>query len=119
MKILFAGDLVFRYFKEYIGDEAVDRIFAGVKPVFDAADYRMINLEAIFNKDGEPIIKSGPAHYALPEYVYALKAMNIDCAGLANNHTGDYGEAGVLYTMDVLEQNGIAYARAGKNLEEA
>lgn len=119
MKILFAGDLLFRYFKEYIGNEAVDRLFEGVKPAFDAADYRVINLEAIFNNGFEPIIKSGPAHYALTEYVYALKAMNIDLAGLANNHTGDLGEEGVLYTMEVLKQNGIAYAGAGRNLEEA
>lgn len=119
MKIVFAGDLLLRSYTEYIGDEAVDKIFEDVKPVFADADFRMLNLETVYNRDLKPIIKSGPAIFSLPEYVYALKALQIDLAGLANNHTGDFGDEGVFYTMQILRENGIPFAGAGKNIEEA
>lgn len=119
MKIVFGSDLIMRNYPEYIGDDAVEYMFGDMKPVFDDADFRMMNLEAIFNRDFEPIIKSGPAHFALPEFVHVLRFLNIDLVGAANNHTGDYGEDGVFYTMDILQKNRIPFVGMGKNLDEA
>jgi poly-gamma-glutamate synthesis protein (capsule biosynthesis protein) len=38
---------------------------------------------------------------------------------LANNHTLDYGEEGLLETLHYLDSAGIAHAGAGRNLEDA
>ena len=119
MKILFGGDLSFSHFKEYPGNEAVEKMFAQVKPCFDKADFGMLNLESVFNKGFTPIIKSGPNIAAVPEFVYALNYLGIDVAGLANNHLGDYGHESMVLTMDILKQNGIAYVGAGNNIAEA
>ena len=119
MKIVFGSDLIMRDYPEYIGDDAVEYMFGDMKSVFDDADFRMMNLEAIFNRDFEPIIKSGPAHFALPEFVQVLHFLHIDLVGAANNHTGDYGEDGVLYTMEILRENRIPFVGMGKNIEEA
>lgn len=37
---------------------------------------------------------------------------------LANNHIRDYGSQGVLDTIQVLEEHGIPYLGAGKDMEE-
>ena len=38
---------------------------------------------------------------------------------LANNHVYDYGKKGLLSTLDVLDQEGIPYSGAGRNLKDA
>jgi len=38
---------------------------------------------------------------------------------LANNHMMDYGQAGLISTIEHLNKRGIAFAGAGRNLEEA
>lgn len=45
--------------------------------------------------------------------------LGVDIVTLANNHTLDYGEQGLLDTFDALSANGISYIGAGKNLDEA
>lgn len=47
------------------------------------------------------------------------KELQVDIVTLANNHTLDYGEQGLLDTFDALKANGISYIGAGKNLDEA
>lgn len=48
-----------------------------------------------------------------------LKWLGVDCVGLANNHTMDYGYEGLFSTIENLERVGIGYAGAGSDLEEA
>lgn len=48
-----------------------------------------------------------------------LVAHNIKTVSLANNHTIDFGNAGLLQTLQVLGDAGIQVMGAGKNLEEA
>lgn len=119
MKILFAGDLSFEHIKEYPGDRAMEAVFTQVKPYFEKADFRMVNLESVFNSGFTPIIKSGPNISALPEFVHVLNHLHIDVAGLANNHLGDYGHEAMAYTMNILDENGIACVGAGNNIAEA
>jgi poly-gamma-glutamate synthesis protein (capsule biosynthesis protein) len=54
-----------------------------------------------------------------PDHVAALTAAGIDAAVLANNHTLDYGEAGLRETLLTLHRAGIATAGAGLRLREA
>ena len=48
-----------------------------------------------------------------------LRTHNIRTVSLANNHTMDFGEAGLLQTIEVLQRAGIQVIGAGKNLAEA
>lgn len=54
-----------------------------------------------------------------PGNVPCLKAAQVDCCVLANNHVLDWGEAGLIETLSTLKQEGIAIAGAGTNLAEA
>ncbi len=119
MNILFAGDLSFQYFDAYPGDGHMEMVFAQVKPHFENADFSMVNLESVFNDGFTPIIKSGPNISARPAFIHVLNYLNVDVAGLANNHLGDYGHEAMVYTMDILDQNGIAYIGAGNDLRQA
>lgn len=48
-----------------------------------------------------------------------LHDMGVDVAVLANNHIYDFGEVGLLDTLETLENAGIPKVGAGRNLEEA
>ena len=54
-----------------------------------------------------------------PDNLPCLTAAGVDCCVLANNHVLDWGEAGLIETLDVLQAAGIATAGAGRNAEEA
>src|ERR671912_1874519 len=56
---------------------------------------------------------------ASPAAVEVLKAARVDVCSLANNHTLDFEERGLLDTMEHLKAAGISYAGAGHNREEA
>ena len=119
MKILFASDLGFRGVDERVSDEYIEYALSDAKRVMADADFRMLNLETLFNESYPPIIKSGPNNRALPGYFHSLEYMNIDLVGLANNHTGDYGEECVFHNMKLLKEGGFKFCGAGKNVDEA
>lgn len=59
-------------------------------------------------------------HHSNP--VHATRCLlrhNIKHVMLANNHSYDFGLEGFIETLEALEQHGIAYAGAGRNLQEA
>lgn len=51
--------------------------------------------------------------------VHELKLLGVDAVTLANNHALDYDVSGLLDTLDALNDAGIAYTGAGRNLAEA
>ncbi len=87
-----------------VGDE-----LAGI---FRHADVAFVNLEGPLYQGGQGTGKScgqcfafhGPTFYA-----GILHSFGIDVVSLANNHSGDYGEAGRDSTMAALRANGITY----------
>jgi poly-gamma-glutamate synthesis protein (capsule biosynthesis protein) len=59
-------------------------------------------------------------HYRMhPENVGCLCAARLDVCTLANNHVLDFGEAGLLDTLDALRAAEVKVAGAGRNLDEA
>jgi len=54
-----------------------------------------------------------------PHNVGCLTAFGVDCCVLANNHVLDFGEAGLLETIDTLHQSGLRTAGAGPTPEQA
>ena len=120
MKILFGSDVSFEYMDGGITPENAPEKVRSVKPVFDAADFRLVNLENVFYESPEgEIIKSGPPLRSSCHCVSFLKALGVDTVGLANNHFGDFGAAGMHSTWDCLRQQGISWIGAGETLEEA
>ena len=121
MRVLFAGDMSFNYLNSVLEDGAAMRIMAKTAAVFKTADYSIINLENIFgNRDEyEPILKSGPNLISCDKYIDFIDALNPTAVGLANNHSGDYGERALFHTMDMLTEHGYQICGAGENICKA
>ena len=120
ISLIFAGDVCFHNCeRQSVDEEYSRRVLAEVMPILERADYRLVNLENPLVEMPAPIAKSGPPLYGLPQNVGFLKAAKVDCAILANNHIGDQGDQAVLETCALLKKEGIEYAGAGANLEEA
>jgi poly-gamma-glutamate capsule biosynthesis protein CapA/YwtB (metallophosphatase superfamily) len=81
-------------------------------------DLRIVNLETSITRS-ETFAPKGINYRMSPENAGCLRAAGIDCCTLANNHTLDWGEAGLLETLDTLEGLGIKTAGAGRNCSEA
>ncbi|HOJ10829.1 MAG TPA: CapA family protein [Clostridiales bacterium] len=114
-----AGDICMRNLAELMDAQYSKTALSKIQPILDKADVRLINLENAVIKGGTPIHKSGPPLKANPENLAFLKEGHFDCAILANNHVGDYGEEGVFSTLRSLKKEGIAYVGAGKNLDDS
>lgn len=94
--------------------------FVHLAETMKQADLVYANLEGVLvpsaGPDGDIPDKKGWTHPG-PEGVKALRAANVDVVGLANNVA--YGRDNVLQTAKLLDANGIAYAGAGRNVDEA
>ena len=98
-----------------------DYVWGDALAEFDAcrADLRLINLETAVTAGGAPWPKK-PVHYRMhPANLGVLSAAGIDCCALANNHTLDFGPAGLGDTVATLTQAGIRHAGAGRNRRAA
>ena len=90
-------------------------LLKGVTPILSAADIAFGNLEG-------PIVDSGTSAKCSPNstkcfafrsptrYGKYLKDAGFDVMSVANNHAGDFGEAGRASTQKVLDEQGIKYA---------
>ena len=84
--------------------------------VMREADMTYANMEG-------PIVSEGTFHGtrsgAPKSVIDELKRMGVRIMTTANNHTLDFGEAGMLETHRLLDAAGIVHAGAGRNLTEA
>ena len=100
---------------------------AYVESAFDApmleamrgADIFMVNNEFTYTLRGAPTPDKKFTFHARPEHARLLGDMGADLVSLANNHSRDYGEISLLDTLDTLQEVGIPYVGAGRNLAEA
>ncbi len=115
--LAFAGDVHFV-------DETLPHLdnpqtaFGAYADLLRAADFAMINLETAVTERGE----KGPKrfHFRAPPVTYsAVKAAGVDLASIANNHTLDYGEVGLIDTLDFAKDADMAVVGAGRNVAEA
>jgi poly-gamma-glutamate capsule biosynthesis protein CapA/YwtB (metallophosphatase superfamily) len=90
-------------------------------PLLLSADLRVINLECAITEHDRPWSRTPKVFHfrADPSAVEVLRAARVDACALANNHTLDFEEKGLLDTLAHLETAGIRHAGAGRNLEEA
>lgn len=120
----FVGDINFdenwytmKYAKENGGVDAC--ISNEILEELKAADVTMVNNEFCYTKSKKKHEDKAYCFKADPKKVSLLSLLGTDIVSLANNHTCDYGEQGLLDTMDTLKDAGIVYSGAGRNLAEA
>lgn len=82
-------------------------------------DILVANNEFPFTDRGAPTEDKTFTFRADTNAVSYLEDMGVDVAVLANNHIYDFGEVGLLDTLDTLVNAGIPQVGAGRNLEEA
>lgn len=83
------------------------------------ADLVITNLECPLTNHSEGVGKLGPVLKSTPDAIELLKYGGFNLVTLANNHILDYGEKGLLDTIDLLSQNEVSYVGAGMNNTEA
>ena len=83
------------------------------------ADVMCLNNEFTYSLGGAPLEGKAYTFRADPKRVAVLQELGVDIVKLANNHVYDYGRQALLDTFETLENAGIAYVGAGRNLEEA
>lgn len=120
LSIHFGGDTIF-YGKveERLKKAGYDYPYEFVKDLFQKDDLTVLNLETPVTtrgtaaKDKTFVFKSPPK--ALP----AMAEAGVDAVSLANNHSLDQGEEGLLDTIDHLKKNKIHSFGAGANSKDA
>jgi poly-gamma-glutamate capsule biosynthesis protein CapA/YwtB (metallophosphatase superfamily) len=92
-----------------------------VLPLLHGADLRVVNLECAITTHERPWARTPKTFHfrADPSAVEALRAARIDACVLANNHTLDFEEQGLLDSLAHLDAAGIRHAGAGRDLDEA
>ena len=125
VKLLFAGDILLDEHYAVManlrdrGGKAEEAFSTGLLEVMRKADVFMLNNEFTFTNRGTPTAGKQFTFRANPDSISLLQEIGVDVVSVANNHIYDYGEVSLLDTLDTLEEAGIAYTGAGKNLEEA
>lgn len=123
--VCFAGDVNFddTYFPIQYMDKQEnglkDCISEDLLKTMQSADLMCLNNEFTYSTGGEPLDNKLYTFRANPKRVSLLKEMGVDVVTLANNHVYDYGKQALLDTFSTLEEAGISYFGAGRNLEEA
>ncbi|MDD5328653.1 MAG: CapA family protein [Sulfuricella sp.] len=117
VRLIFAGDVML--------DDGPGRVIqSGRDPLapfaaaLAAADYRIGNLECSVATVGHAIDNKIYTFRAHPRVMNVLRG-RFDALGVANNHSGDYGQAAFVQTLSLLEQNGIAAFGGGRDLARA
>jgi len=110
----FAGDVLLgRYLTGVLGSErGVDAIARVVEPILGGAPLT-VNLEGVV-LDEVPVGATPDAH-VMPLLLAgpALRRLGVTTAGLANNHSADFGPLGISETTRNLSELGIASLRHG------
>jgi len=91
-----------------------------VKPYLELADFASVNLETQL-ADTTPTNPLGKSivFYTHPAAAEALRWSGVDYVALGNNHSYDFGDPGLLETLDILNKAGLAHSGAGLDDREA
>jgi hypothetical protein len=103
-------------------------MFAEVAPIIQAADLAVCNMETPLATDHEVVRQTvgrrtpaggAPVFVAPRELGEAMAAAGFTACSTANNHATDTGVDGLVATLEVLDDVGIASAGTGRTPEEA
>lgn len=117
--MLVAGDWApIRAFDSIVRD-VPEAVYGDLLPVLRDADLRIVNCECALTRADRSVWKSGAVFKGRPEHVAGLTGVPFHVACLGNNHTLDYGVAGLRDTLRVLHRNGVRTVGAGLTEDEA
>lgn len=114
-RLVFAGDLMqhlpqVRAARRPDGTFDYSETFRYVKPIFEEADFAMLNFETTLTPTshytGYPMFRS-PAQLA-----ESIQAIGIDAVAMANNHICDNGRTGIEYMTTCFDSLGIVHTGA-------
>lgn len=88
-------------------------------PMLHSADLNILNLETSATTHQTKWPNKVFNYRMHPANIAALQAAKVHYAGLANNHTLDFSESGLLETVRTVKKAGIAFAGAGESRDEA
>jgi poly-gamma-glutamate capsule biosynthesis protein CapA/YwtB (metallophosphatase superfamily) len=92
-------------------------LFGDLLPEIESSDFFLLNLECPLTNATVPLTKTGPNLKASPDCVKGL--VMVQAVNLANNHILDYGSDGVMSTIKVCLEQGIATFGAGESRVQA
>lgn len=120
-KILIAGDYSPRARVSDVLNNGRDKqLFSGIDNIINSVDYSIVDFETVVvEKNMMPISKFGPNLRCSSNAVSALKNAGFDCVTLANNHFRDYGDEGVMKSLELFKTEGLDYVGGGMNIQEA
>ncbi|MBB5175049.1 CapA family protein [Texcoconibacillus texcoconensis] len=119
INIVFAGDIMFEWsLEDTVQQHGADYPFAHVHETISEADYAIANLETAVTDHEVPYEKIYNFKTNI-ENLEGIANAGFDFVSLANNHTMDYGEEGLMDTIHALEGVSLDYAGAGRNKEDA
>lgn len=114
-----AGDLMLgRLVDEFLQNVTPAYVWGDLLPFFRSTDFNLLNLECAFTKSEKHVPKVFNFK-SDPKNVEVLREAKIDLVNLANNHTLDYSEEGLLETLSTLEQAEISFVGAGRRWSQA
>lgn len=92
-----------------------------LKQLISANEVAFNNLEMTFHhREGTPAAESGGTWaMAEPACLDDLKSFGFNLFCTANNHSGDYGEGGILATIRHLRERDMVFSGTGENLFDA
>lgn len=104
-----------------IRHRAPESFWGDVLPLLRSTNAAIANLECAITRHARLWGKTPKVFHfrADPAAIEVLRAANIRCVSLANNHSLDFKEVGLLDTLRHLDEAGICHAGAGRNLGEA
>ncbi len=96
-------------FDSYVLNYGFDYPFSGVYSVIARDDLTVANLEGVFyNYEANKVQKT--YNFRAPtEFAQILPLGSVEAVSLANNHTEDYGAAGIRSTVAALDEVGIPW----------
>lgn len=100
----------------------LDAPLATVTPILAAADAVFTNLEVAVAGPGcdcTPTRDDVFFHGAGSEVLDYLAEIGVSLMSLANNHSWDYGDEGIVSTLEEVERRGITAAGTGRTLRDA
>ncbi|MCM1107075.1 MAG: CapA family protein [Blautia sp.] len=95
-------------FHEYYDANGENYFFDGVRDIFEADDFTLVNLECVLTESNDRVEKTWNLK-GKPEYVGIMTGSSVEACSLGNNHTYDYGQQSLDDTRSVLDDAGIIY----------
>ncbi|OFZ19077.1 MAG: hypothetical protein A2X94_10015 [Bdellovibrionales bacterium GWB1_55_8] len=120
--LLLAGDVMLgRGVSQAMQRMHPDEPWGDLLPLFQSADFRLINLESPITGTTKPSPFRKLDHFRAEPIpaLLALRSARINACSLGNNHILDYESPGLLDTVQYLENERIKYAGAGTDMKKA